>query len=138
MSNQRSFKIGSFRFVAFVPKKIEYNSFFKQNSGSKQNIFNQFYKILVQKLSFWFVSKFVWENKKFCFVFKKHWHNLKCFGFVLITFFKNTNVLFWFLSSLRQTKTFQTGKKIWILFTKVPFCLLWSLSVWKRFDLIIN
>jgi len=27
MSNQRSFKIGSFRFAAFVPKKIEYNSF---------------------------------------------------------------------------------------------------------------
>ncbi len=59
MSNQRSFKIGSFCFVAFVPKQIEYNSFFKQNSGSKQNIFNQFYKILVQKLLFWFVSKFV-------------------------------------------------------------------------------
>ncbi len=27
MSNQRSFKIGSFRFAAFVPKKIEYIRF---------------------------------------------------------------------------------------------------------------
>jgi hypothetical protein len=27
MSNQRSFKIGSFRFAAFVPKKMEYDWF---------------------------------------------------------------------------------------------------------------
>jgi hypothetical protein len=40
MSNQHSFKIESFRFSAFVPKKIKYSSL-KQNSGSKQNVFYQ-------------------------------------------------------------------------------------------------
>ncbi len=32
---------------------------------------------------------------------------MKRFGFVLLSFFKNTNVLFWFLGSLEQTKTFR-------------------------------
>ncbi len=138
MSNQRSFKIGSFRFAAFVPKKNEYNSFWNK-------ILDRNKTFSIRSRNFWsktfrsgLFPNFFLRNTKFCFVFKKHWRNLKRFGFVLISFFKHTCVLFWFLISLEQTKTFQTDKKIWKLFTKDPFCLLWSLGVWKRFDLIIN
>ncbi len=46
-------------FCCFCSEKDRIKQFLKQNSGSKQNVFNQFYQILVQKLSFWFVSKFV-------------------------------------------------------------------------------
>ncbi len=39
MSNQRSFKIGSFRFAAFVTKKIEYNGFWNKILDRKKKHF---------------------------------------------------------------------------------------------------
>ncbi len=107
MSNQRSFKIESFRFPAFVPKKIEYIRFW-----NKILVRNKTFSISTRK--FWFkrfcsapFSNFFEALKKFCFVFKKLWRNLERFGFVLLSYFTNTNVLFWFLGSLEQTKTFR-------------------------------
>jgi hypothetical protein len=52
MSNQRSFKIESFRFAAFVPKKIEYIRFFN--------------KILDQNKTFSMRNRKFW-SKSFCF-----------------------------------------------------------------------
>jgi hypothetical protein len=53
MSNQRSFKIGSFRFAAFVPKKIECERFY--------------IKILDRNQTFSVSSQNFW-TKSFCFV----------------------------------------------------------------------
>ena len=53
MSNQRSFKIGSFRFAAFVPKKIECKRFE--------------IKILDRNKTFSISSQNFW-TKSFCFV----------------------------------------------------------------------
>ena len=92
MSNQRSFKIESFLFAAFILKKIEYIHFWNKILDR-----NEMFSVSTQKFwskSFCFVllPKFFWDNKKFCFVFKKHWCNLKCF------------VLFWY--HLLQMKKF--------------------------------
>ncbi len=48
----------------FCSKKDRIYSFLKQNSGSKQNVFYQYQKILVQKLLFWsvFFPNFFWDN----------------------------------------------------------------------------
>ncbi len=59
MSNQRSFKIESFRFAAFVPKKIEY-------------------------ISFW--NKILDRNKTFCISTRKIWSKSFCSGPFLIFF----------------------------------------------------
>ncbi len=56
---------------------------------------------------FWSVFKFFLRQSKVLFGCKKPWRNLKRFGFVLLSFFKNTHVMFWFLCSLEQTKTFR-------------------------------
>ena len=72
-------------FCCFRSKKDRMETFLNQNSGSKQNVFYQFSKFLDQKLLFCSVSKNILNY---------------------------LNVLFWFLSSLKQTKTFRTSKKI--------------------------
>jgi hypothetical protein len=77
MSNQRSFKIESIRFAAFVPKKIEYIRF-----GNKLLDRNKTFSISTRKS--WpksfssgpFQKNFL-NKEKFCFVFKKSWRNLK-------------------------------------------------------------
>jgi hypothetical protein len=56
MSNRRSFKIKSFRFAAFVPKKDCIYLCLKQTTGLKRNVFYQYSQNLVQKLSFCSVS----------------------------------------------------------------------------------
>ncbi len=81
MSNQRSFKIGSLSFAAFVPKKIECKRF-----GIKILDQNKTFSISSQKFwtkSFCFVPfpKVFQDNFTFCFVFNKPWCNLKRFGF---------------------------------------------------------
>jgi hypothetical protein len=88
MSNQRSFKNESFRFAAFVPKKIEYFRF-----GNKILDRNKTFSISIQKFwskSFRFVPfpNIFWDNQKFSFVFNKSWCSLIRFSLVLISFLK--------------------------------------------------
>ncbi len=54
-------------FWCFCSKKDRIYSFLKQNSGSKQNVFYQYLKNLVQKLLFWSISKIFWEQVKVLF-----------------------------------------------------------------------
>ena len=96
MSNQRSFKIGSFRFAAFVPKKIEYIRFWNKILDR-----NEMFLISTRK----FLSK-TFCSGLFPKKFWKPWRNFKRFGLIFIKMQK-----FCFIpSNLEQTKTFRTGK----------------------------
>jgi hypothetical protein len=65
MSNQRSFKIESFRFAAFVPKKIEYIRFWN--------------KILDRNKTFSISTRKLW-SKSFCSgPFPNFFETTKCF-----------------------------------------------------------
>ncbi len=89
-----SFQDRKLSFRCFCSKKDRLYSFLKQNSRSKQNVFYPYQKILVQRLLFWSVSKIFLRHLNVFILFKKSWRNLHCFGCVLISFFKNKNVLF--------------------------------------------
>ena len=84
MSNQRSFKIESFRFVAFVPKKIEYIRYWNKNLDRNKTFSISSRKIWSKSFCSGLFPNFFWNKKKFCFVFRKPWHNC------------NVLVLFWY------------------------------------------
>ncbi len=92
MSNLRSFKIGSFRFVAFVPKKIEYNSFWN--------------KILDWNKTFSNSSSKFWSKRFRSGLFPNLFEKTKSFVLSL----KNTstiwNVLVWFRYHFLKIQTF--------------------------------
>jgi hypothetical protein len=86
MSNQRSFKIGSFRFAAFVPKKIECKRF-KIKILDRNKTFSVISKSFDQKLLFCSVSKifFNYLNVLFCL-----WKTLAQF----VTFWFRFDIIF--------------------------------------------
>ncbi len=94
MSNQRSFKIGSFRFAAFVPKKIEYIRFWnKILDRNKTFLFST--RIFLSK-SFVLVrfQNFFWTTKSLVLSLRNPgaiWNVLVSFWY---HFFKNKKVLF--------------------------------------------
>ncbi len=70
MSNQRSFKIGSFRFAAFVPKNNAYNSFWnkildrnKTFSISSRNFWSKTFRSSLFPNFFWETQSFVLSLK---------------------------------------------------------------------------
>ncbi len=100
-------------FCCFRSKKDRMETFLNQNSGSKQKRFLSVLNIFWPKAFVLSVSKnfLNYLNVLFCL-----WKNLAQFvrfWFRFDIIFENTKVLFWFLSSLKQKKTFQTSKKIW-------------------------
>ncbi len=73
-------------------------------------------------------TKLFWENKKFCFVFKKHWRNLKRFGFILVSFLKIQTFCFDSWTAWNKQKRSKLGKKCgnssqsFLLFALKPRC----------------
>jgi hypothetical protein len=79
MSNQRSFKIESIRFAAFVPKKIEYIRF---------------------------RNKILYRNKTFSISTRKIWSKSFCSGRFPNFFLEQEKVLFCLKKTLAQFETF--------------------------------
>ncbi len=73
MSNQRSFKIESFRFAAFVPKKIEYIRFWNKILDQNKTFSISTRKIWSKSFCSSPFPNFFLNNKKFSFVFRKPW-----------------------------------------------------------------
>ncbi len=96
MSNQRSFKIDSFcLLLSFLKIPVSNIFVFETKFWIETKRFLSVLKIFGPKAFVLFHSNFFKTAKSFFFVFKKPWCNLKRFGFVLISFFKNTKVMFW-------------------------------------------
>ena len=138
MSNQRSFKIESFRFAAFVPKKIEYIHFWN--------------KILYRNKTFSVSTRKIW-SKSFCSgPFPNFFGTTKSFVLSLENSgtICNVLVLFWyyflkiqkfcfdFWAAWSKQKRSELVKKFGNSSQKFRFVFFWSIGVWKRFDPIRN
>ncbi len=75
MSNQRSFKIDSFRFVAFVPKKIEYILFWNKILDRNKRFLSLLEKFGPKAFVLVCFQIFL-EQQKVLFCFWKPWRNL--------------------------------------------------------------